>query len=156
MSLPYSGITGSCTYDTECPVASGLNEVPERVLWGWGGCSVLKLQEQLRALVIYPHNETLATEGSWSSFLQSIPPPAGDAPRLQILQTQLTQICARQEQLLRRVDNCTQIPGWPLPPGLGLLRGHGKGGATCEWARGPLDLNPFLWQGGGFPDPGLV
>uniref|UniRef100_A0A8D0WTL5 SRCR domain-containing protein n=1 Tax=Sus scrofa TaxID=9823 RepID=A0A8D0WTL5_PIG len=86
--------------------------------------TVLKLQEQLRALVIYPHNETLATEGSWSSFLQSIPPPAGDAPRLQILQTQLTQICARQEQLLRRVDNCTQIPGPPGPQGPPGIKGE--------------------------------
>ena len=112
-----------------CSNALGFNEVPKRMLKGWGvGCPVLNLQERLRVLEMPYNNET---------------------------QAQLTQVVTKQETLQQRMDNFIQIPGRSLPTEFGLFRENGSGGAACVWTRGSLDPNSFLWQRG-FPDPGLA
>lgn len=112
-----------------CSNALGFNEVPERMLKGWGvGCPVLNLQERIQILEMPHNNET---------------------------QAQITQVLAKQERLQQRMDNFSQIQGWSLPTELGLSRGNGNGGAACVWTRGSLDLNSLLWQRG-FPDPVLA
>ena len=112
-----------------CSNALGFNEVPKRMLKGWGvGCPGLKLQERLWILEMPYNNET---------------------------QAQLTQVVTKLETLQQRMDNLSQIPGWSLPTELGLSRENGSGGSACVWTRGSLDLNSFLWQRG-FPDPGLA
>ncbi|CAK6448635.1 unnamed protein product [Pipistrellus nathusii] len=116
---------------------------------------VLYLQKHLRALEMHFDNGTWAAEESpsfaklWS--LHSPPLPAG-ATRLQVLQAQLSQVCAQQEQLMQQVDNFTRSPellrtkgergaqGPPGPPGLPGVKGEaglqgpqgapGKPGAT--------------------------
>lgn len=89
------------------------------------GCPVLNLQKRLQALETPYDNQTLVPE--------------------HLLQAQLIRVRTRQEHLLRLVDNFTRIPGWPLPPGLGLPREDGKGGASRGQTKRPLDLNPVLW-----------
>lgn len=110
--------------ETKCRKALGFNEVTKECR-GVGGCLVLNLQEQLRALEIPFDNGTLAAENS-SSFAalwsHSSSLPAG-ARRLLALQAQLSQVRAQQEHLLQQVDNFTRNPGLPLPSGLGLLSG---------------------------------
>lgn len=92
---------------------------------GWGGCLVLYLQKHLRALEMHFDNGTWAAEESpsfaklWS--LHSPPLPAG-ATRLQVLQAQLSQVCAQQEQLMQQVDNFTRSPG--LAPPLRIWTPH--------------------------------
>uniref|UniRef100_A0A673TK86 Macrophage receptor with collagenous structure n=1 Tax=Suricata suricatta TaxID=37032 RepID=A0A673TK86_SURSU len=105
------------TYDTGPFLhAWGFNEVPKRMLWGWG-CPVLNLQERLEAMETHFTNGTLTTEDSPSFWLRSmsIPRLPGGTLGLQILQAQITQVRNRQEHLLWKVDNFTQNPG---PPGL--------------------------------------
>lgn len=109
----------------KCLNASGFNEVIKECR-GAGGCLVLILQKQLKALEIHFDNGSLPAEDS--QFFALVGPqhspslPAG-ALRLQVLQDQLSQVRARQEHLLQQVDNFTRSPGLPLPSGLGLLRG---------------------------------
>ena len=84
-----------------CSNALGFNEVPKRMLKGWGvGCPVLNLQERLRILETPYNNET---------------------------QDQLTQVLTKQESLQQRMDNFIQIPGWSLPTELGLSRENESG-----------------------------
>lgn len=91
---------------------------------------VLNLQKRLRALEVHFTNGTLAAEDSAAlSLLQLGPIPSlpGSTLGLQVLQARLTQVHARQEHLLQKVDNFTQHPemfgikgerGAPGPPGL--------------------------------------
>lgn len=115
------------------------------------GCPVLNLQERLWALEIHFENETLATEDS-PFFLHSEPGAhlAVGAPKLRVLQAQLTQVHTRQEQLLRQVDSFTRNPGLaPSPPDWDSSEMDGKGGAACSWERRSLGPNPLPWQGRG-------
>lgn len=98
---------------------------------GWGN-PVLNLQEQLRRLEVPFINESLAAEDrSPFSLFQSMSAPhlAEDAPRLQVLQAQLNQVHARQEQLLQQVDSFTRSPG--LAPPLWTGTPQGRWGRSC-------------------------
>lgn len=86
------------------------------------GCPVLNLQKRLWTLEINFNDETLAAEDHPSySLLQSEYRPhlAAGAPRLKVLQAQLTQVHNRQEHLLQQVDNFTKNQGLAPSPRIG-------------------------------------
>ncbi|XP_016006911.2 macrophage receptor MARCO-like isoform X2 [Rousettus aegyptiacus] len=108
---------------------------------------VLNLQKRLWTLEINFNDETLAAEDHPSySLLQSEYRPhlAAGAPRLKVLQAQLTQVHNRQEHLLQQVDNFTKNQelfrirgerGAPGPPGRQGLPGI-KGEAGLQGPKG--------------------
>ncbi|XP_016006876.2 macrophage receptor MARCO [Rousettus aegyptiacus] len=108
---------------------------------------VLNLQKRLWTLEINFDNETLATEDHpsysllWSEYHPHL---AAGAPRLKVLQAQLTQVHNRQEHLLQQVDNFTKNQelfrirgerGAPGPPGRQGLPGI-KGEAGLQGPKG--------------------
>ncbi|ELK25701.1 Macrophage receptor MARCO [Myotis davidii] len=108
----YAPATRAVRSGIKCLNASGFTEVIKECR-GAGGCLVLNLQEQLRALEIPFDNETLAAEDnpSFASLWSHSPSPPAGALRLQVLQAQLRQVRAQQEHLLQQVDNFTRSPG---------------------------------------------